>query len=186
MSRKDGSVEEVIAIADGFDSAFSIGQLAERVRIADELPLDAGEAQGLFLLNLAVDKAFKLTEQWLSIGHSHAQFWVTYENWKQLTDLQDNLSHLVISRVSYDEDWIKLTITADSSNQLDVDGFIAGLQALEHGSSQSDQLQIESRVSEPSFRALLINRLVPIVKPLKRFIPHKIVIQMYKVLEKLR
>lgn len=186
MSRKDGSVEEVIVIADGFDSAFSIGQLAERVRIADELPIDAGEAQGLVLLNLPVDRAFRIAEQWSSFGHAEAQFWVTYENWMQLTDLQKGVSHLVISRVSYDEDWIKMTITADGSSQIDVDGFIAGLQALEYGSRKSDQLQIESRLSEPSFRALLINRLVPIAKPLKRYIPHKIVIQLYKVLEKLR
>jgi len=186
MSQKEKLLREAVVIAEDFETSFSIGQIAHHVRIVEELPRDLSHVDGLFLLNLHAEKALRLARLWSSLAQSDVQYWVTYENWSRLTGLSSWVDGLGISKVFYDEDWIKLTVSGDEESHLDIESFIAGLGALNHGLKQATQLAWDAQLSEPSIKGLLIGRLIPIMKPLKRFIPQTSVIYLYKILEKVR
>lgn len=186
LSESNILLREALVVAEDFETPFTIGHLARNIRVVEELPRDLGNADGLFLLNLSVEDALGLSQDWISRGNSNVHYWVTYEKWTALKELANFQAELGIANVDYDEDWIKLIISSSSAEHVDVPSFIVGLSALRHSLALTPPPSPTSQLTEPSFKSLLIKQLIPIMKPLKRFIPHKIVIYMYKILEKLR
>ena len=65
-------------VAEDFETPFTIGHLARNIRVVEELPRDLGNADGLFLLNLSVEDALGLSQDWISRGNSNVHYWVTY------------------------------------------------------------------------------------------------------------
>jgi len=186
LSKKEKTLREAVVIAEDFETPFSIGELADHLHIVEELSHDFSDVDGLFLLNLSAGKALTLARAWLSSARTDVQYWVTYENWARLRELSSEVNELAISKVVYDEDWIKLTISEAEESHLDIESFIVGIGSLNHGLDQTKIPAGESRLSEPTIKSLLIGRLIPIMKPLKRFFPHRVVIYLYKILEMLR
>lgn len=178
---------EALVIAEDFETPFSLGDLAQYVQVVEELPEEAiADRTELFLLNLRAPRAGLLASRWLERGASRVHYWATLESWQLIVDFLDNSNALQVVDVSYEGRWIKLEISVSTEQTIQKQSFLIGLSVMSAATSREVTRNPEPRLTEPTFRGLLINKVLPIAKPLKRFIPHRLVIMLYKILEKLR
>lgn len=186
----EDNIEETrsaIVIADNFESPFLIGDLAPDTHFHDEIPVKLENPQTeLYLLNLPIQRASLLSRNWLAADRAEVNYWVTYEHWELLDGFARSTEGLFLRDVSYDCDWIKLVLVGDPSNTLDKESFYRGLSALELSKESGGGTFAVSTLTEPSIRSVLVDRLVPLAKPVKRYIPKKLVIVLYKILERIR
>lgn len=176
-----------IVIAANFECPFWIGDLAPVTQILEEIP-EHIENSGteLYLLNLPIQRATVLSRSWLADRRSEVNYWVTSEHWELMNDFAQSTEGIFLKNVSYDCDWIKLVLVGDPSNTLDKESFYRGLSSLQLAEGPGEVSFVGSPLTEPSIRSLLVDKIVPLAKPFKRYIPKRLVIAMYKVLEQLR
>ena len=181
------SNSEAFVVVEDFETPIELGELATKTYFVEE-PSEIGQDadRELFLINVLEPRASKFTEDWFTASKPRVHYWATIDNWEVLVDFVKSNSNLYIEKVQYEQNWIKLVVTDESPTPVDIPSFIAGLSVLKVALQRQETEVIGSELTEPTLKSLLINRLVPVAKPLKRFIPHNVVIIMYKVLEKLR
>lgn len=176
-----------IVIADTFERPFLIGDLAPNTQFLDEIPvhLESSETE-LYLLNLPLQRAQLLSLNWLECDHTEVNYWIMRNQWELLDGLAESAEGIYIRDVSYNSDWIKLVLVGDSPNTLDKESFYRGLCAL--GLIKGgERLEFEgASLTEPSFRGLLIGKLIPLAKPIKSFMPKKLIVVVYKILERIK
>lgn len=187
---KEANGEETrsaIVIADNFESPFLIGDLAPVTQFLDEIPEEIeNSATELYLLNLPIQRASLLSRNWLATEHVEVNYWVTHEHWEILDGFVKATGGLFLRDVTYDYGWIKLVLVGDPSRTLDKESFYRGLSSLKLAMEAGGVAFEGPALTEPSIRSLLVDKLVPLAKPMKRYIPKKFVIALYKILERIR
>lgn len=179
--------DNALVIVNDFETSFSIGQLAYNIYLIEDLSENPKEVDTeLFLLNLDSPRAVDVTTIWFQWGRPRVNYWATFENWEKVKEFINAFPELTIERVEYDDYWIKVVASKHDSDSLHSTSFLQGLEVLRGALRHQDPIDFEARISEPSFRKYLISRTIPLAKPIKRFLPHKLVIYIYKLLERLR
>lgn len=178
---------EALVISEDFETPFSLGDMARDVRVIEDLAEDHHvDESELFLLNLRAPRAVQVASNWLERGASRVHYWATLENWQLIGELMDESRTLQVVGVSYEDQWIRLEIATNTEQAIQQTSFLTGLNVMSIATRKEATRQPEPHLTEPTLRGILVSKLVPLAKPLKRFIPHRLVIILYKILEKLR
>lgn len=150
---------------------------AERLNGVAELPL--------VLVDIDADEALPILHEYAR-KNRHIEYWApraSTARLQQIALVQD--SHdLSITGSRLTENWIQIRIgpatELDRSSTDWVEGLKAATAPVEFKESPS------VAVPEMSLRSLVISRITPVAKPLKKYLPGSVVIVLYKILEKIR
>ncbi|WP_157420728.1 hypothetical protein [Corynebacterium striatum] len=101
---------------------------------------------------------------------------------------------LTAGAVTGEPGWVKMWVlptrvveAADGAGHLrsaaDVSLGLSALQCVEHRDAGSDALP---ELSPPSVLSALLDRVIPVVKPVKRYLPQGVIIRLYKLLARMK
>ena len=117
--------------------------------------------------------------------NQYVEYWAPRENASRLRELARLADEFAVSGVCITGEWIQLQIglaTADDRSSAD---WVAGLAAAPV--CTEERRDVDSVTSaEVTLRGLVISRITPLAKPLKKYLPGWMVILLYKILEKIR
>lgn len=174
-------------VAESFEEPFLVGDLAKESYFVEDIPTgQLSEDAELFLINVSQPKAALLAESWITFSEQGLNYWVTYDAWERAVSFLNAVTKLSISKVEYDSDWIKLVLTKGGTDVVHRAGFCRGLESLRFALKKREPINFSAQLTEPSLRNVLFERLIHCAKPIKRFIPDKLVAYLYIILEKLR
>lgn len=149
-----------------------------------ELPSFLGR---LILINAAEEEASFLTKELVQQGF---EYWADAQHLHEIRAWIKNTDAVDIYGIVTDERWVKLLLGRPSNQGRLSDDFLLGLQIsklLNGRSNLSSSTTVgENTISEPNLRTVLIKTIIPVVKPLKQYLPARLVAFLYKSLEKLR
>ncbi|AKK02028.1 hypothetical protein [Corynebacterium epidermidicanis] len=136
-------------------------------------------------VGILVDPDPELVEETLTGRSSAVELWFPRNRIGRLHDVLMLFDAWAVNGLHLTENWIHLAILPATASSRSSADFRAGLQAVQRTAAVPSIVNGEN-VPPINVRSLLIAELVPLVKPYKRYIPHRVVIAMYKILEKIR
>lgn len=151
---------------------------AEQLAVVAELPL--------VLVDTDADEALPILHQYATANH-HVEYWsprVKTERLQQIALAQD--SHdLSITGSRLTENWIQVRIGPAIAHDRSCADWVEGLKSATAAPVESTDSPSVA-VPEMSLRSLVISRITPLAKSLKKYLPGSVVIVLYKILEKIR
>lgn len=169
---------EIDAFSFFFDSA-QVEQFArEQSRFSSE------SIAPLIIIDNASDHAVKLATSWVIESRRHCEFWAHRHDLASLSDFMSKADTLAIDAFSIDTHWVCVRLAEPRIDSYPDTALRMGLLA---GKAQyTPALQTEVGALKFSAAQMIISSLIPLVKPIKKYIPHNVVIILYKLLEKFR
>ncbi|MTD90656.1 hypothetical protein [Corynebacterium hiratae] len=153
---------------------FSAEQLAD----VAEIPL--------VLVDTDADEALPILHEYAR-KNRHIEYWaprVGTTRLQQLALVQEG-HDLSITGSRLTEMWIQLRIGTATEHDRSCADWVEGLKSATAAPVESTESPSVA-VPEMSLRSLVISRITPLAKSLKKYLPGSVVIMMYKILEKIR
>lgn len=151
---------------------------AEQLAVVAELPLVLVDTDANEALPILRDYAAK---------NRHIEYWAPRadtERLQQIALTQDG-HDLSITGSRLTENWIQVCIGPATEHDRSCADWVKGLKAATAAPVESTESPSVA-VPEMSLRSLVISRITPLAKPLKKYLPGSVVIVLYKILEKIR
>ncbi|MDK8897567.1 hypothetical protein QP999_06405 [Corynebacterium sp. MSK004] len=150
---------------------------AEQLADIAELPL--------VLVDTETHEALPILHEYAT-KNRHIEYWAPRSDTVRLQQiaLAQNSHDLSITGSRLTESWLQLRIGAATEQDRSCADWVEGLKAA--------TTPVESKAfpsvaaPEMSLRSLVISRITPVAKPLKKYLPGSMVVVVYKVLEKIR
>ncbi len=150
---------------------------AEQLADVAELPL--------VLVDTDADTALRILHQYATANH-HVEYWaprVDTVRLQQLALAQEG-HDLSITGSRLTENWIQVCIGPATEHDRSCEDWVQGLKSATAPVESTESPSVA--VPEMSLRSLVISRITPVAKPLKKYLPGSVVIVLYKILEKIR
>lgn len=150
---------------------------AEQLADVTELPLVLVDTDASEALPILRDYAAK---------NRHIEYWALRADTARLQQiaLTQDSRDLSITGSRLTENWIQLRIGPATERDRSCADWVEGLKV---GTASVESKESPSvAVPEMSLRSLVISRITPVAKPLKKYLPGSVVIMLYKILEKIR
>ena len=150
---------------------------AEQLADVAELPL--------VLVDIDADGALLILRK-CATANQHVEYWAPRADTARLQQiaLAQDSHDLSIAGSRLTENWIQVRIGPATEYDRSSADWVEGLKA---ASAPVESMESPSvAVPEMSLRGLVISRITPVAKPLKKYLPGSVVILLYKILEKIR
>lgn len=140
----------------------------------------------LVLVDSRVDVAVPILRDYAK-ENRHVEYWTLRADTTNLRCIaaDDDTTDLSIAGFRLTEDWIQLRIVRSTEFDRPCADWVAGLAAGAVPGKARDE-DSPAVASEATLRGLLISRITPLAKPLKKHLPGSVVTLLYKTLEKIR
>ncbi|TVU83643.1 hypothetical protein FQN05_06710 [Corynebacterium aurimucosum] len=151
---------------------------AEQLADVAELPL--------VLVDTDADEALPILRQYATANH-HVEYWAPRTETVRLQQLAlaKDSHDLSITGSRLTENWIQLRIGPTTEHDRSCADWVEGLKSATAAPVESTESPSVA-VPEMSLRSLVISRITPVAKPLKKYLPGSVVTMLYKILEKIR
>ena len=138
----------------------------------------------LILVDTKADTALSILREYAN-GHQHLEYWAPRENTSRLRELTRLGDELAVSGVCITGEWIQLQVGLATAGDRSSADWVAGLAAAPVRTEEHKGVDSVTS-SEMTLRGLVISRITPLAKRIKKYLPGWMVILLYKVLEKIR
>lgn len=150
---------------------------AEQLADVAELPLVLVDTDANEALSILCDYATK---------NRHIEYWAPRADTARLQQLAlaQEGHDLSITGSRLTENWLQLRIGSATEHDRSCADWVEGLKVATASVGFNESPNVA--VPEMSLRSLVISRITPLAKPLKKYLPGSVVIVLYKILEKIR
>ena len=150
---------------------------AEQLAVVAELPL--------VLVDTVANEALPILRDYAA-KNRHIEYWAPRADTERLQQLAlAKASHdLSITGSRLTKNWIQLRIGPATEHDRSCADWVEGLKVATAPVESTESPGVA--VPEMSLRSLVISRITPVAKPLKKYLPGSVVIVLYKILEKVR
>lgn len=150
---------------------------AEQLADVAELPL--------VLVDTDANEALPILRDYAAKSH-HIEYWAPRADTERLQQiaLAQHSHDLSITGSRLTENWIQVCIGPASEHDRSCEDWVQGLKAATAPVEFKESPDVVA--PEMSLRSLVISRITPLAKPLKKYLPGSAVIMLYKILEKIR
>lgn len=151
---------------------------AEQLDDVAELPL--------VLVDAETDEALPILHEYAT-KNRHIEYWAPRSDTARLQQiaLAQDSHDLSITGSRLTENWIQVRIGPATKHDRSCADWVEGLKSATAAPVESTESPSVA-VPEMSLRSLVISRITPLAKSLKKYLPGSVVIMMYKILEKIR
>ncbi|MEJ5998039.1 hypothetical protein [Corynebacterium sp. H130] len=170
-----------IVVTEGVDLVFD--EPVDDVVVCDDLSaLVDDHSLTLVLVDPAVGTLIEACQQW----HGQIEVWGSLASRGPILHLLSADVPLSVSGCVTSEHWVRLLVSKESPTDRNSADFRLGLAIADAkdcaGSTDTDVPEL----TQPSVRAALIAAVVPYAKPFKRYLPTRVVVGLYKLLDRIR
>lgn len=140
----------------------------------------------LVLVDTDADEALPILHQYATANH-HVEYWSPRADTARLQRiaLAQDSHDLSITGSRLTKNWIQVRIGPATEHDRSCTDWVEGLKSATAAPVESTE-SLGVAVPEMSLRSLVISRITPVAKPLKKYLPGSVVIVLYKILEKIR
>lgn len=150
----------------------------------DAKELASIRADRLVLLHCSPEVTAQALDEWKRNGNTCVEYWAPRDHFPQLIAVLREVSGWSLAGCKSNERLLQLSLLPEEASDHSASDFLQGLMV--HRTFDDGYAVTAPDWSQPSLGSLLISAVVPYAKPLKRFIPPRVVVMMYKLLEKIR
>lgn len=180
------ATRDIVAIIQRSDCAWALPDDLQNVSFAfdSEVPNDVPKV-GVVLIHPSQSQLPTSVNYYLKDQETRVEVWFWREDPKTIDAFLSVNEELAIHGIHVSDNWLHLLIGPVSPSSRELDELKLGLmipkpKQVQNG--QNDTVLTE----QVSWRSLLITQIVPFAKPFKKYLPTKVVVSMYRILEKLR